>query len=139
MVILGNPFLVILIVGITSGITLPLNGIKQTDTLDIVSPVNADTITHIGTHQAVANFFKGDIDDIRIYNRALSDSEIQQLYQPTSTPSDDCWVTYENGKLHIPCFKLKGALGEELHYELYMQYKPLSEPPSFQLSGAKHK
>jgi len=125
------------------GLKMYVNGIKQTDTLDIVSPVNADTITHIGTHQAVANFFKGDIDDIRIYNRALSKSEIQQLYQtnnqPVKSPSNDCWATYENGKLHIPCFKLKGELGEELHYELDMQYKPLSKPISFQLTGAKHK
>jgi hypothetical protein len=30
-----------------------------------------------GTHD---NFFKGSIDDIRIYNRALTDQEIQQLY-----------------------------------------------------------
>lgn len=35
--------------------------------------------------------------------------------------------------------KLKGALGEELHYEVDMQYKPLSKPMSFQLTGAKPK
>jgi len=31
-------------------------------------------------------FFNGKIDDVRIYNRALSDSEIQQIYQQGSTP-----------------------------------------------------
>ncbi|WP_069469927.1 LamG domain-containing protein [Candidatus Marithrix sp. Canyon 246] len=77
------------------GLKMYVNGIKQTDTLDIVSPVNADTITHIGTHQAVTNFFKGDIDDIRIYNRALSDSEIQQLYQPCQ-PSIDIKLNSNN-------------------------------------------
>jgi hypothetical protein len=30
--------------------------------------------------------FKGAIDDVRLYNRALSDSEVQQLYQYESTP-----------------------------------------------------
>jgi hypothetical protein len=91
--------------------------------------------------------FQGSMDDFRIYNRMLSTLEIQQLYQmdnePIITPvepsSDDCWATYENGKLHIPCIKLKGALGEELHYEVDMQYKPLSQPMSFQLTGAKPK
>jgi hypothetical protein len=31
--------------------------------------------------------FAGAIDDVRIYNRTLSDSEVQQLYQVESTPS----------------------------------------------------
>jgi hypothetical protein len=31
--------------------------------------------------------FAGAIDDVRIYNRTLSDSEVQQLYQLESTPS----------------------------------------------------
>ena len=35
----------------------------------------------IGCVEGPSEFFKGSIDDIRIYNRALSDSEIQQLYQ----------------------------------------------------------
>jgi hypothetical protein len=77
------------------GLKMYVNGIKQTESLDIVSPVNADTITHIGTHQAGTNFFKGDIDDIRIYNRALSDSEIQQLYQGCQ-PSIDIKLNSNN-------------------------------------------
>lgn len=88
-----------------------------------------------------ANF--GAIDEIRIYNRTLSDKEIQQLYQmnhqPVEPPSDDCWATYENGNLHIPCIKVKGPFDEELHYEADMQYEPLSEPMTFQVTGAKPK
>jgi len=32
------------------------------------------------------NFFKGEIDDIRIYNRVLNDQEISSLYNATSQP-----------------------------------------------------
>jgi hypothetical protein len=42
-------------------------------------------------------YFKGDIDDIRIYNRALSESEIQQLYATTLetniSPKDSGTIT----------------------------------------------
>jgi hypothetical protein len=32
------------------------------------------------THTTPVDFFNGGLDDVRIYNRVLSDSEIQQLY-----------------------------------------------------------
>jgi hypothetical protein len=83
------------------------------------SPIYARFIKLIVTNKGTA------IDEIEIF--AVAEN------------SKDCWATYENGKLHIPCFKLKGELGEELHYELYMQYKPLSKPISFHLTGAKPK
>lgn len=83
--------------------------------------------------------FSGLIDDVRIYSRVLSDAEIQQLYQKEASDTNECWATYENGKLHIPCIKVKSAFGEEIKYEADMQYKPLSEPMSFELTGAKQK
>ncbi len=43
-------------------------------------------------HQGWETFFKGIIDDIAIYNRALSPSEIQQLY----TAQSYAWSTNEN-------------------------------------------
>lgn len=36
------------------------------------------------SHEFYGSVWKGRIDDIRIYNRALSNSEIQQLYQTTN-------------------------------------------------------
>jgi YVTN family beta-propeller protein len=53
--------------------------------------------------------------------------------------TDDCWATYENGNLHIPCIKVKGPSGEEWHYEGDMQYEPLSDPMTFQVTGVKPK
>jgi hypothetical protein len=65
-------------------------------------------------------FFNGVIDELRIYNRALSESEIQQLYQMGNQPSDNCWAIYKNGNLHIPCVKVIGPFGDELQYEADM-------------------
>ena len=35
----------------------------------------------------VDNYFNGSIDEVRIYNRAISDEEVQFLYQPTPPPA----------------------------------------------------
>jgi uncharacterized protein (TIGR02145 family) len=39
---------------------------------------------HLGGNE---NYFKGDIDSVRIYSRALSDSEIQELYNKKTSPT----------------------------------------------------
>jgi hypothetical protein len=92
------------------------------------------------------NFFYGIIDDVRLYSRILSDFEVRELYQlefgssiPVEDTTDDCWAVYENGSLHIPCLKVKGPFGDDLHYEADMQYEPLSEPMTFQVTEAKPK
>jgi len=51
----------------------------------------------------------------------------------------ECWATYENGKLHIPCMKIKGPFGDDLKYEVDLQYRPLSSPASFSLTGVRQK
>jgi len=53
--------------------------------------------------------------------------------------TNECWAIYENGNLHIPCVKVKGPFGEESRYEADMQYKPLSEPMSFELKDARQR
>jgi hypothetical protein len=40
-----------------------------------------------------AEFFNGAIDDIRIYNRALPDTEVKALYAYESTPPDNSFIT----------------------------------------------
>ena len=60
-------------------------------------------------------FFNGSIDDVRIYNRALSDSEIQQLYTmndcvcPDSCSQSELNAQYEAGKKY--CTDNPGACG----------------------------
>ncbi len=41
---------------------------------------------HIGHHGAWGVFFKGQIDDVRIYDRALTPAEVTQLYEIESAP-----------------------------------------------------
>ena len=38
-------------------------------------------------------FLNGDIDDVRIYNRALPDTEVKALYTYESTPPDNSYIT----------------------------------------------
>jgi hypothetical protein len=45
------------------------------------APVTGNGTLLIGRHQAWNKYFKGKLDDIRIYNRALSDAEVAQLHQ----------------------------------------------------------
>lgn len=88
------------------------------------------------------NSFKGLVDEVQIYDSALSASEVNALYTniPSSSTSDnDCWATYENGSLYIPCVKVKVPFSGDLKYAVTMQYKPLSEPMSFELKGAQPK
>jgi hypothetical protein len=47
------------------------------------------TDIYIGSDDRGLSFFNGLIDDIRIYNRALSASEVQQLYQGQGTCSSE--------------------------------------------------
>ena len=42
-----------------------------------------------GRNDLPAEFFNGQIDDVRIYNRALSDMEVKVLYDYECTPPDD--------------------------------------------------
>ena len=105
--------------------------------LDI--PVNftlSNDMGYLGGHvwqEDKSSRFNGDIDELKIYNRALSESEIQQLYQ------ENCWAIYKDGNLHLPCVKVKGPFEDDLKYEVDMQYQPSSAPMSFQLTGAKPK
>jgi hypothetical protein len=95
--------------------------------------------------------YKGLLDDFRLYNRALSESEIQQLHpidtppvdnpaEPPKPPTNDCWAIYEDGNLHIPCIKVIVPLDKaELRYEADMQYEPSSDPMKFKITGATQK
>ncbi|KHD07206.1 hypothetical protein PN36_09730 [Candidatus Thiomargarita nelsonii] len=55
----------------------------------------------------------------------------------TPCPDSNCLAIYENENLHIPCVKVKDLFDVELSFEVDMQFQPLSEPMTFQLSGAK--
>jgi hypothetical protein len=60
-----------------NGVEIPSSGIY--DASEIGSP-GAQAPFVVGASLSAANFFKGKIDDIYIYNRALSLAEVQALY-----------------------------------------------------------
>lgn len=51
---------------------------------NVKSPITGNGTFKIGFSEADNTYFSGKIDDIRIYNRVLTDSEIQQLYSGVS-------------------------------------------------------
>lgn len=53
-----------------------VNHVQGTST----SPLTGNGNAEIGHHAAWGNFFKGAIDEVRVYSRALSGTEIKQLY-----------------------------------------------------------
>ncbi len=54
--------------------------------------------------------FHGIIDDIGIYNRALNDSEIQQLYNNASNQTKNCKANLLDQKLEIPCVRVPNVI-----------------------------
>jgi hypothetical protein len=67
----------------TGIISLYINGIKSVQKSMSFCIWDTNQYVEIGRH-AGSYYFDGAIDDIRIYNRTLSDSEVQQLYSGVS-------------------------------------------------------
>ena len=68
--------------------TLYSNG--QVDTQQIISVAsgyNYEVGYRLGSHPEGTHFFKGRLDDFRIYNRALSEEEVKGLYDYESKPA----------------------------------------------------
>ncbi|GAG16546.1 unnamed protein product, partial [marine sediment metagenome] len=59
-----------------------LNGVEQSvsHNNEYASPVNKGEDVHIGHITGSSSYFNGLIDEVRIYNRALSENEIKQSY-----------------------------------------------------------
>lgn len=84
------------VVGVVSGLDtvapqaqLYLNGISVgSDSADIISRTSWDTNLRIGRPGLSTRLFDGLIDEVRVYNRALTASEISTLYNYTGGPPD---------------------------------------------------
>ena len=63
--------------------TFYINGIQSDSANQAVgTPTGGSTVNYIGNRGSLGDlFFNGSIDDVRIYNRALSAGEVQRLYQ----------------------------------------------------------
>lgn len=65
-----------------SVIRIYVDGVAGSSTA--LSGVTLDTVGQVGLSSSSGSVFSGQIDDVRIYNRALSSDEITNLYQKTS-------------------------------------------------------
>jgi hypothetical protein len=74
------------IVGTFSHATTPnqiniyINGILSLAETETVAAGVLDGQVYIGTSESISDFFSGTIDDVRVYNRALSADEVKRLY-----------------------------------------------------------
>ena len=102
-----------------SGASVYVDGkmVDRTDRLQISLPQN-DAPVIIGADSTnLARFFSGQIDDVRIYNRALSEAEVKELYefekpktQQTSTATPTRQLTPEEKKV-VGVYKWKNRAG----------------------------
>jgi hypothetical protein len=75
-----------------------INGSLDNEMEILFSITDTERYIEIGRHHDCLYYFLGDIDEIRIYNRALSESEIQTLYNGataklTISPPSGAYVT----------------------------------------------
>ena len=66
-------------------VKLFINGTQDVSDTFAAAQVDSDQPVRIGLEEIISGdpaYLDGLVDDVRIYNRALSDSEIDQLYQP---------------------------------------------------------
>jgi hypothetical protein len=65
-------------------IALYIDGIKITQTTDAINfPSDSNEVFFGSAVVGTSQLFPGSINEVRIYNRALSDSEISALYNAT--------------------------------------------------------
>ena len=76
--------------------TLYMNGLKISQSFDMYAPRNVNrTFNYVGKSNWVgdANFW-GDVDDLRIYNRPLSQSEVNYLFLQQPNPQASNLIKY---------------------------------------------
>jgi len=70
-----------------SAMKVYINGTQDPTTLSISGSISTySTNLTIGRWSPVPHFFNGIIDEVRIYNRALSDSEVKANYEASKAP-----------------------------------------------------
>ena len=65
---------------------------------------SGQTLANIGTRSNVVQFFTGKMDDVYLYNRAISAEEVTALYQTTKSPQT---VDLKNGL--VACYPFNGS------------------------------
>jgi len=113
-----------------------LNGIEQTATnVAPHEPTNFDSLIRVGRDHEDGRIMTSLIDEVRFYNRTLTDVDIQRLVLPDVTapgdivqgvPNDGDWPGGE-----IPDFATDDDIGTK-----YLHFKGATEPTGFQVEPA---
>ena len=79
--------------------------LKEGETQGVASINTTKTPISIGSWESDPDtvYFDGEVDDVRIYNRALSETEVAELYaleKPQAQPGDLLWSFEAEGVLH---------------------------------------
>jgi len=101
-------------------VKLYVDGVEETDCTTDSQTINTDgnKDVRIGDYNSTNNYFKGNIDDVRIYDRALTEGEIGQLYRggggiygndTTGATIDKCVIT-ENSALEGGAVNYAGTI-----------------------------
>ncbi len=88
------------------GITMRLyiNGVQEANlTLPAGTTIALNNVPlSIGAQSTPSRYFKGWMDDARVYHRALSPAEIQTIINPPPVSTDDAYGTPEDTLLTVP-------------------------------------
>lgn len=94
------------IVGRVNGPTgeqaLFINGVKQTQTYNTGGAALSTDTTALQIGGNGGNFVDGKVDELFVFNRALSDSEIARIYTSRLDGSDGSYMLYYNGASTSP-------------------------------------
>ena len=89
------------ITGVYNGTTnIYINGIYEAIAVTSLAPIVNTQNVHIGGGYTDTRFFNGSIDEVRIYNRALSASEVAGLYNGTKSNKIALFTTPTLGLLN---------------------------------------
>jgi Concanavalin A-like lectin/glucanases superfamily len=95
----------------TSGLKLYMDGtlIGTFNPTFFTNSLDSNTTLKIGqTSYPMQVFLKGSVDDVRLYKRALSETEVKQLYNEPN-PVACAPANYTNGVLKVPFIAIEGV------------------------------
>ena len=93
----------------------------STNEIGYIQLKDTSTPIVIGYFPSYGQYFKGKIDNIRIYNRALSESEIQELFGALENP-ENISISVTGSTVNLTWDAVIGATS----YNVYSSYNPYS-------------
>ncbi|MBD3361836.1 hypothetical protein GF358_03520, partial [Candidatus Woesearchaeota archaeon] len=82
----------------STGLYIFVNGVLEAQNTGSFIPVDIDSLYEIGHARSRADrYFNGSIDEVRIYNRSLTSTEILSLYNSSKSYHMELWTTPREG------------------------------------------